>query len=158
MAVACGVSAFAFGTLSHLVLDEMPHNNWIVHLDWFPGVPFAWLLNQVVCALPFAIMGWLVGRDHLLILGCGMVGGMYPDFEKVAYLDLQMPKEFVLFHAHSLKLSSNHGDWPFSQLVTLEVALVIAFVAGTLALASKRRRDARLKRAKVSRPAFQVRA
>jgi hypothetical protein len=141
MAVSCGAVAFAVGMASHLFLDALPHNNWIVHLNWFPGVPFHWLLCEALCALPLMIFGAYVGRDHLVLLGAGVFGAMYPDFEKVAYIDFHIPQALVLFSSHSLKLSSHHGNWPLWKTVALESGLVLLMLTATVLLARRRRNE-----------------
>src|SRR5258708_6280529 len=134
-AVACGAAAFALGVASHLFLDSLPHNNWIVYLNWFPGVPFHWLLCEALCALPVVIVGAYAGRDHPAILLLGVLGGMYPDFEKVAYVDFHLPRRLVMFPAHSLQLSSHHCDLAFWKCVVLETGLILLMVSATVVIA-----------------------
>lgn len=126
------------GALSHLALDAVPHYNWIVYLNWFQGIPFHWLIREALCALPVAVFGLWLGRDRIVMTGLALVGSMYPDFEKVAYVDFHIPRQLVIFRAHSLELSGHTAGLPRPALVTIEMTLLVGMLAAALWLARRR--------------------
>lgn len=71
-------SAFVAGTLSHLILDAMPHNEFIY------GTPWKWPLLMTEALVVFNVIFWLwyirelEGLD-LLVIFFGMVGGAWLD-------------------------------------------------------------------------------
>jgi len=139
-AVLCGVTTIVAGMVSHLALDALPHYDWIVYLNWFPGLSGDPFLCEALCTVPMSAVGWYAGREHPVILGLGMFSAMYPDFEKVAYLVFYMPQQLVIFRAHSLRLSIPHYYWPRPALIALELAIAGGSAAATLWLAAWRRR------------------
>lgn len=132
------VTGVVAGALSHLALDALPHYNWIVYLSWFHGVPFHWLIREAVCALPVAIIAMWLGRDRWVVAGLVLVGSMYPDFEKVAYVDFHIARPLVMFPSHSLQLSGHTCGWPRPALVGLEVGVLVALLAVAVWLATIR--------------------
>jgi hypothetical protein len=137
--IGCGVVCWFLAAGSHLLLDAIPHYNWIVYMNWLRDLPFHWLIRNAVFAIPMVWIGWHTGRDHWVILGLGLFGGMYPDFEKVAYVDFHIPQQLVLFPGHSLELSGHTGGWPRGVLVAIELALILGCVAATVVLYRRRR-------------------
>lgn len=137
--IGCGVTCWWLAAFSHLALDAVPHYNWIVYLNWFHELPFHWLIRDALFALPMIGIGWYAGRDYWLILALGLFGGMYPDFEKVAYVDFHMPEQLILFRSHSLQLSGHTGDLPHGYLIAIELVLLTVCVAATLVIYRCRR-------------------
>ena len=134
--VAGGLGVVA-GALSHLALDAVPHYNWIVYLSWFRGLPFHWLIREAVFALPVVAVAVWLGRDRWGLTGLALCGSLYPDFEKVAYVDFHIPRQLVIFRAHSLQLSSHTCGWPRPALVGLEVAMLAALLVVAFWLARR---------------------
>ena len=141
---ASGVACFALAVGSHLLLDSLPHYNWIVDLHWFRGVPVSWLVREALFTVPILVVAWYAGRDHPVVLGLGLIGSLYPDMEKVAYVDLHVPEEWIVFRTHSLKLSSLDGGVPHRLLIAWEASLVGVLLLATLALCIWRRRRDRV--------------
>lgn len=127
------------GALSHLALDAVPHYNWIVYLDWFQGVPFHWLIRQAVFSVPILALAVWLGRGHWWLTGLALVGCIYPDLEKVLYVDFHIPQWLVLFRGHSLSLSGYTGGWPRPVLVGVELLIMAGMVAGAILLARSRK-------------------
>lgn len=61
----------------------------------------------------------------------GVIGGLYPDIEKVASVDFHLPERFVIFRWHSMQLSAHHAGLPRSVLITAEVVLITVLLLGT---------------------------
>ncbi|MCG3149036.1 MAG: hypothetical protein PCFJNLEI_02488 [Verrucomicrobiae bacterium] len=137
MTGVCGVAAFGAGVAAHLALDAVPHNNWTLAQNWFPGVAYAWLANAAVVATPFLIFGLVIERRHWVILLLGVLGGLYPDIEKLGYIDFNLPQAFVLFPSHSLKVSSHDGGWSLWECVLVEASILISLLGVAVALARR---------------------
>jgi hypothetical protein len=138
--VAAGIGAFGLAMLSHLLLDAIPHYNWIVYVDWLHRVPFAWLLREAIFSLPVILLAVYCGRDHPVINFFGLFGGMYPDLEKVAYLDFHLPQRFVLFPWHSLRCTPFDGRHAQSTYIAQEMAIFLVLAAATYGLSVWRMR------------------
>lgn len=121
-----GVACFLLGVFSHLLLDTIPHYDWLFYITVFKPLPFWWLIPQVIAAVPVVFFTWRVLRDHPVIAAISLLGGIYPDLEKLAYFDFSLPRELVIFEQHSCYLS----QWtPWEReyktaLVVLEVLLL----------------------------------
>lgn len=57
-----------------------------------------------------------------------MLGGIYPDVEKVLSVDLHIPDRFVLFGWHSTFLSTRTAGLAKSVLIALECVLIAGFL------------------------------
>ena len=90
----------------------------------------------IIVALPLIYFA----RDHWGYTVLGMIGAMYPDIEKVAYIDFGMPGRLVLFRWHSMALSDRDGGLPSGRLILIECALIAGLIIGTLWLTKDRRR------------------
>ena len=122
------------GVLSHLLLDIAPHYAWIVYLDWFKGVPYAWLLQEALFGGALAIIILAVcGKARSFVL-LGIFGAIYPDIEKVLVFDFHAPDWMVLLDRHSRYLTNNTYGWPVWALIGLEVSLTVASLAGIVVM------------------------
>ena len=69
-------------------------------------------------------------RDHPIIALISLLGGIYPDLEKLAYFDFHLPREFVTFRYHSCYLSP-WRPWELEHktfLIVFEVLLLPALL------------------------------
>ena len=124
--VAVGV--VALGIISHLLLDLLPHYAWIVYLDWFKPLPYHWLIREASFGLAVAVPALLWTGEAWPFVALGMVGGMYPDVEKVLAVDFVLPEQFVLFDWHSTYLSNRTGGLPLPFLILVECCMIAAFL------------------------------
>lgn len=121
--------AAGLGLLSHFVLDLTPHYAWIANIEWFPPFPYRWLVNEAILGAVVAIPALLLASGARWPVAIGMLGGLYPDWEKVLSLDFHIPDRYVLFAWHSSHLSHRTGGLPKPVLVEFECALVLACLA-----------------------------
>ena len=134
------VGALALGIVSHLLLDLLPHYAWIVYLDGFNPLPFHWLIREAVFGLAVAVPAfWFAGKAWPFVL-VGILGGMYPDFEKVLSVDFGLPGAFVLFDWHSTYLSHRTGGLPKPLLIATECLAIGGFLIGMWMLKQGRSR------------------
>ncbi len=105
--IQAGAAGFLWGVLSHLFLDALPHYDWLFKLDIFRPLPFYWMYPQILTTLPVIVITFYLTRDYWQIAGAAMLGGMYPDIEKLLYFDFHLPRSFVLFPWHSCRLSQS---------------------------------------------------
>jgi hypothetical protein len=120
--------AAVIGLLSHFLLDLIPHYAWIANLDWFQTLPYRWLLCEGLFGLAVAVPALLIARGARGHVALGMLGGLYPDLEKVMSLDLHVPDRYVLFAWHSNHLSHRTGGCSKPILAAFECALVLALL------------------------------
>lgn len=129
-----GTGCFALGILSHLALDVMPHCNMLYSLgnsllpDFFPES--LWKLLKVgICIPPLMLWFLFLARDHPKFALAALAGGLYPDFEKGAYLSSLLPRSCVLFPFHSCAFSS--ADWEVEYrhaLIFSEIGLLVGLL------------------------------
>lgn len=131
-----GTGCFALGLLSHLALDAIPHCNMLYSIgnsllpDFFPES--LWKLLKVgICIPPLILWFLFLNRDHPKFAFAVLAGGLYPDFEKGAYLSTLLPRSCVLFPFHSCAFSS--AGWEVEYRYTLIVA-EIGLLVGLLTL------------------------
>jgi len=122
--IAIGV--FAASVLSHLALDLLPHYAWIVYLDWFKTMPYHWLIREAVFGLAIALPALMIAGKARPFIVVGMVGGMYPDLEKVLCVDHGLTQPFILFDWHSRYLSNRTAGLPKPLLVIMECCIIAA--------------------------------
>ena len=130
-AVQCGLLAFGsfvVGIVSHLLLDLLPHYAWVVYLDWFKPLPFHWLIREGVFSLAVAIPAFLLSGKSWPYVALGLLGGIYPDVEKVLSVDFHMPQQFILFDWHSAYLSNRTAGIPKAVLIGMECLMVAGFL------------------------------
>ncbi len=121
-----GVACFLLGVLSHLLLDAMPHYDWLFYITIFKPFPFWWHIPQAIGAAPVVLFAWYILRDHPVIAMISLLGGIYPDLEKLAYFDFYLPRELVIFKQHSCYLSQ-WTPWTLEHktaLIVFEVLLL----------------------------------
>ena len=130
-AVQCSLLAFGsvvLGIVSHLLLDLLPHYAWVVYLDWFKPLPFHWLIREGVFGLVVAIPAFLLSGKSWPYVALGMLGGIYPDVEKVLSLDFHVPQQFILCDWHSTYVSSRTAGLPKAVLIGMECLLIAGFL------------------------------
>jgi hypothetical protein len=120
----CAAGCVVLGASSHLLLDALPHYNWIVYLHWLSDLPYHWLVRDALFGLVIVIPILYWGRDRWFLIWLTLFAAMYPDFEKVAYIDFGLPRQLVIFRGHSLQLSGNDWGLPHPWLIALEVSLI----------------------------------
>lgn len=124
--VKTGVACFLLGVISHLLLDAVPHYDWLFYITIFKPLPFWWLIPQAIAAAPVVVVTWYILRDHRVIAMISLLGGIYPDLEKLAYFDFHLPRELVIFEQHSCYLSQ-WTPWTLEHktaLIVFEVLLL----------------------------------
>ena len=122
MVVLTAVAVLAI--LAHVLLDLVPHYNWVANGSLFLGVRDGWYYRETVALLPVAVILLVLGRRNLLAASVGMIAALYPDLEKVAYLAFGIPDRFVLFGWHSRVLSSNQSGFPRWLLSMLDMLIL----------------------------------
>lgn len=130
---------FFFGVATHLLLDLVPHYAWIVYLPSFEGLPFHWLIREAVLGLAVALPLVYCLRARWGCVVLGMAGAVYPDLEKVAYVDAGLPDWAVLFRWHSMALSNRTGSLPSWALILLECVLILAMTLCATKMAQQRK-------------------
>lgn len=138
-AILYGAACFAAAVLAHLLFDLLPHFAWIVHLSWFSGLPYHWLIREAVFGLAVLVPALVLSGRHWLYGVVGLIGGLYPDLEKVAALDFRLPETFVMLPHHSGQISSNDWGLPHGLLIAVELLLIGICLYGIRA-ANRRKR------------------
>lgn len=127
-----GAASFLVGVLSHLGWDALPHYDWLFYVHLFEPLPYWWAIPQVVTTLPILFFIFHVNRDHRRLAAVSVLGGVYPDLEKLLYLDFHLPRWCTLFRQHSCALT---GWMPWElQHKELLIGIEIGVVFVTLAL------------------------
>lgn len=115
------MAAFLTGGASHLLLDLVPHYAFLYKVWSLPSCPYLvrgiWALAKVaVVALPVGIIlfRFTTTRFHWVVLFASIMGGIYPDVEKEAFLYLSLPRFLVLFPWHSLAYSREGGEMHYT--------------------------------------------
>ena len=130
--IEVGLACFFWGILSHLFLDAVPHYDWLFYVKTFSPLPYGWIIPQFLATIPVLIITFYAMRDHWVIAMVSLLGGVYPDIEKLIYLDLHLPQYLVVFRKHSCDLS----QWTAleleykSFLVVFEVGLFFVLLGG----------------------------
>jgi hypothetical protein len=139
--IKIGLIVFVISVLSHLLLDAVPHYDWLFYVTIFKPLPYYWLLPQVIMALPVILLALTLTRDRPVIVVASLAGAVYPDVEKLAYLDFGLPKALVLFPHHSCSLSQ-WTPWELAHkdfLIILEMAVMTVCLVGVYRFTLKRR-------------------
>ena len=130
--IKVGLACFFWGILTHLFLDAVPHYDWLFYVKTFSPLPCWWLIPQFLTTIPVLIITFYVMRDHWGIAVVSVLGGVYPDIEKLMYLDFHLPRYLTVFRNHSCYLS----QWtPLeleykSFLIVFEVGLFFVLLGG----------------------------
>jgi hypothetical protein len=122
--VALAAGAFAIGVLSHLLLDLLPHFDWIVYLDWFKPFPYDWLVREAGLGLVIAVPAFIFSGRAWPYVAFGMLGGIYPDVEKLLAFGFHLPDRYIFFARHSTHLSNRTAGLPHPVLIGFECALI----------------------------------
>ena len=130
-----GTGCFALGVLSHLALDAIPHCNVLYSIgngllpNFFPES--LWKLSKVgICTPPLILWFLFLSRDHPKFALAALAGGLYPDFEKGAYLSTLLPRSCVLFPFHSCAYSPAGWEVQYRHaLITAEIGLLVGLLA-----------------------------
>ncbi|GAK49696.1 hypothetical protein U14_00919 [Candidatus Moduliflexus flocculans] len=119
-----GAAGCFFGVLTHLLLDALPYYDWLFYIAMFKPLPYGWAIPTVFVTVPVIMTIFYLNKDARIVAGLSMFGGMYPDIEKLAYFDANLPRFCVLFPFHSCQLSSSR--WELShkyELIVMEICL-----------------------------------
>jgi hypothetical protein len=100
----------------------------VVYLDWFKPLPYHWLIQEAVFGLVVAIPAFIFAGRSWPFVALGMMGGIYPDVEKVLSIDLHVPDRFILFGWHSTVLSNRTAGLPKAALIGFECLLIVGFL------------------------------
>ena len=139
--IVLAACAVVLGLATHLLLDLLPHRAWIVDLGWFRPMPYHWLVREALFGVAVAIPAILIAGRLWPNAVLGMFAGMYPDIEKVLFLDFHIPEWLVIFKWHSTELSNRTAGLPCAALVTIEVVLIVVFLAAMWAVRRNGRRE-----------------
>ena len=131
-----GTICFLLSLFSHLLLDAVPHYDFIYKIFRLPMLPqflsYGWALFKVgVFTLPVIFIFLYLTRDHWLIALISIFGSVYPDIEKGIYLNLHIPKYLIIFQNHSCSYSP--ADWESEHklfLIITELCLFGALLIG----------------------------
>lgn len=123
--VELGIAIFLVGALSHLILDAAPHYDWLFYVKIFSPLPYWWIIPQILATIPVLLITFYVHRDHLMVALVSVMGGVYPDIEKGAYLNFHLPRYLVLFRSHSCSYSP--AGWETKHKFFLIIAEVCLF-------------------------------
>lgn len=121
---------FAMGTLSHLGLDLVPHYDVLYKIgnafkpEFLPGILWTGLKVGIL-AFPIILWFLFLTNNHSKFAFAALVGGLYPDFEKGAYLSTLLPRSLVLFPFHSCSYSPAGWEVEYrSVLIAAEIGLL----------------------------------
>lgn len=136
-----GTAGCLFGVLTHLLLDAMPYYDWLFRVEIFKPLPQWWLFPPILTTLPVIVIVLYLNSDARIVAELSMLGGMYPDIEKLAYFDAGLPRFLVLFPFHSCRLSKS--EWEFAhkhELIVMEICLFALIMGMIYWLAAERTR------------------
>ena len=139
-ALKLGLAGCLFGVLTHLLLDALPYYDWLFRVKIFKPLPYWWMLPQILTTLPVIGAALRLSKDAQIVVGASILGGMYPDIEKLSYLDAHLPRSLVLFPYHSCQLSGS--PWEFSharELIVMEICVFAMMMRMIYWLAAKRK-------------------
>ena len=114
----------------HIIMDFLPHYNWVAHGSLFLEVPHGWYYREVTALFPVVLALLVLGRSSRPLVLVGIIAGLYPDLEKLAYLTFGLPNQFVLFKWHSRMLSSHDLGLPHVLLSGFDIAILAACIVG----------------------------
>jgi len=143
--IALGIVCFFLSLYTHLLLDLIPHYDFVYKFLRFPWLPhlvgFGWTLFKVgVTTCPVVFLFLALNSDHPVIALAAIAGGIYPDIEKTLYLHEGLPRWFVISPRHSGAYSPVGWEYTHKFLITgLEVSLFVMFIAGMYWFARWRR-------------------
>ena len=147
VAIAC----FLWGVLSHLFLDALPYYDWLFKIDVFRPLPLYWMYPQILTTVPVIVITFYLTRDYWQIAGAAMLGGMYPDIEKLLYFDFNLPKSLIVFPWHSCRLSGSSWEHEHKYLLIFaEICLFAVMMAYLLRIAQQREKRLRQKFSELS--------
>ncbi len=134
-ATACVLAGMA----THLILDAVPHYDFLYGVGRF-GRYLPYIVRKalqapkiLIITLPVFLIFWKYARQHWFILLLALIGGLYPDVEKAAYLHSAYPRALVLFPWHSCSYSPAGWEVEYGHaLIAMEMlvylGLLIAFL------------------------------
>ena len=137
--VKLGAAGLLYGVILHLLLDALPYYDWLFYIHIFKPLPYYWMFPQVLTTLPVLAAIFQLNRDARLVTSLSILGGVYPDIEKLAYIDWHLPKSLVLFPFHSCRLSGS--AWESSHksfLILWEIGIFALIMLGLYWCAGQR--------------------
>lgn len=134
--IMLGTLCFVVSLFSHLLLDVVPHYDFLYKILPLPMLPkiwgWAWATFKVgVVTFPVVILFLYLTRDHLIITLVSLLGSIYPDIEKALYLNLHIPKYLVIFRQHSCSYSPDGWESTHKLLLSaIEIVLLVILMVG----------------------------
>jgi len=129
--VALALAAAALlAVVVHFLMDLAPHYNWVANNSLFAGYASGWYYREGAALLPTAALLLILGGRRFWWVLLGIVVGLYPDIEKLAYLALHIPAQFVIFEWHSQALSSHDFGLSKPLLTAFDIAVLATCLAG----------------------------
>jgi hypothetical protein len=133
-----GTVCFLFSLFFHLLLDAVPHYDFMFEFFIFYKFfgflklslivrAFGVLLKFSILTIPVVIMFLYLTKDHLMIALVSIIGGIYPDIEKTAYLVLHIPRYLIIFRNHSCSYSP--AGWESEHKLFLIITELFLFGA-----------------------------
>ena len=126
--VKIGVAGLLYGVISHLLLDALPYYDWLFYIHIFKPLPYYWMFPPVLTTLPVLAAAFQLNRDARLVTSLSLVGGVYPDIEKLMYIDWHLPKSLVLFPFHSCSLSGSAWESSHKHFLIFWELVVFALI------------------------------
>lgn len=145
-----GTVCFLFSLFFHLLLDAVPHYDFMFEFFIFYKFfgflklslivrAFGVLLKFSILTIPVVIMFLYLTKDHLMIALVSIIGGIYPDIEKTAYLVLHIPRYLIIFRNHSCSYSPTGWESEHKLLlIVIEVCLFVVLLIGLYWIARHR--------------------
>ena len=142
-ATACVVA----GAATHLLLDAVPHYDFLYGAGrlWKHVLPYAVRKGLqapkiLLITLPVFLILWKYARRHWMLTLLALVGGIYPDFEKAAYLHSAYPRALVLFPWHSCSYSPEGWEVAYRELLIAgEIVLYVGLLAALVWFSQRNR-------------------
>lgn len=146
--VKVGIASFLWSVLSHLFFDAIPHYDWLFKVEWLKPLPYWWMVPQIATTVPILRMIWYCHRDHRLLAVVSVIGGVWPDIEKLLYFDVGLPRALIIFRHHSCNLTP-WTPWEMTHkglLIGVEIGVIAGCLAGMYRFYRKRKGSERVLR------------
>ena len=134
------LAAVIGGAVSHLMLDAVPHFNWISHLNLWNWLPYHWVLRSAIWGV-FAAMPMVAFASRKYVTCSAIAGALFPDVEKVAHTEFRFwPSEMLVFKSHGMRTTSYDGGMPYPLLVLIDVICGLGLVGAVVVLRRRNRK------------------
>ena len=137
--IKTGCAAFLLGVCAHLLLDSLPYFDWLFYIPLFKPLPSWWLYPPILTAIPVvaAALYWM--WDVRELAAAAMIGGAYPDIEKLLFFDWGLPASLLLFKNHSRTLSGSAWERAHRPLLIVFEIVVFALIMVGMRWINRRR-------------------